>query len=170
MVGSLRAKDKKVFDYLYENYSAALYGIIMRIVRDEDSAQEVLHDAFMKIWDKIPTYEAEKATVYTWMARICRNLAIDTTRSRSFKQSAKTDTIADNVTAINTQNSSETATDGIGLSEYLNQLTEDQQFIINLLYFKGYTQSEIAEEFSIPLGTVKTRTRAALQTLRKILN
>ncbi len=96
-------------------------------------------------------------------------MAIDKTRSRKFKEGTKTDAVASNVYTIDKQRYIEQNPDDIGVKDLLLQLNEDQRMVLDLLYFKGYSQSEVASEFQIPLGTVKTRTRAALLMLRKIL-
>lgn len=156
-------------EYLYGAYSGALYGVILRIVRQEDIACEVLQDAFLKIWDKIETYDESKGKLFTWMLNVSRNLAIDKTRSREMSKSRKTDDLDLLVNRIDSQKQSEQPVDAIGLKETLGKLPEEQRFIIEHLYLKGYTQSEVAVEFNIPLGTVKTRTRLALIELRTIL-
>ena len=115
------------------------------------------------------SYQPAKGRLFTWMINIARNLAIDKIRSKEIKQQQKTDKVEDNVHTIDHARFDTMAVDGIGIREVLKNLNEDYQFVINLLYFKGYTQAEVAKEFDIPLGTVKTRTRAALLELRKIL-
>ncbi len=156
-------------DYLYHHYSGALYSVVLRVVRNEDIAQEVLHDAFLKIWDKIDTYDIVKGRLFTWMLNLTRNLAIDKTRSKEMSKGRKTDDIDLLVNRVDRQESLEQKVELIGLTEVLSRLSGDQKFVIELLYLKGYTQAELAEEFNIPLGTIKNRTRLALIELRKIL-
>ncbi len=156
-------------DYLYDHYSAALYGVIYRILKKEEIAEEVLQDVFLKIWDKIDSYDASKGKLFTWMLNIARNQAIDKTRSREMNKEKKTDDIDYLVNKIDIRENAELQIDAIGLKEVLMRLSEDKQFIVKQLYLKGYTQSEVAEEFNIPLGTVKTRLRSAMIELRLIL-
>jgi RNA polymerase sigma-70 factor (ECF subfamily) len=101
------------------------------------------------------------------MANICRNSAIDKLRSKEISQSSKTNTIDDFVYGLEGGAQTQEKIDGIGVKELMDQLNTDQKFIIEYIYFQGYTHSEIAEEFDIPLGTVKSRLRAALQVLKK---
>ncbi|MEQ8907313.1 sigma-70 family RNA polymerase sigma factor [Ekhidna sp.] len=169
LVTRLRAKQADAFSYLYENYSAAIYGSISRIVNDEDVAQEVLQDAFMKFWDKIEQYDASKGRFFTWMVNISRNLAIDKLRSKEMKKVGKTDNIETYVTGIERSKLNHLNVDGIGLKETLTSLRDEEKFILEMVYFKGYTQSEISDEFDIPLGTVKTRLRMGLKNMRKVL-
>lgn len=144
-------------------------GVILRIISDNDIAEEVFHDSFIKITRKIDSYEESKGRLYTWMANICRNSAIDKLRSKEISQTGKTNAIDDFVFGIESQSGTLEHVEGIGVRELMNQLTADQKFIIEYIYFQGYTHSEISEEFDIPLGTVKSRVRAALQVLKKNL-
>ncbi len=170
LIEKLCNRDRSAFDYLYDHYSAALYSIVLRIVRNEDVAEEVLQDVFLKIWDRMAAYDSSKGRLFTWMLNIARNQAIDKTRSKEMSQGRKTDDIEHLVNRIDRQESVELQIEAIGLKEVLTKLPEEQRFVIDQLYLKGYTQSEVAEEFDIPLGTVKTRTRMALKELRSILN
>jgi RNA polymerase sigma factor (sigma-70 family) len=169
IVAGLRSRDQSVLDYVYDHYSGSLYSVVLRVVRDEDIAQEVLQDAFLKIWEKIDSYDPSKGKLFTWMLNVTRNLAIDRTRSKEMSKSRKTDDLELSVRRIDNREKVELQVEAIGLKETLKQLPEEQQFVIEYLYLKGYTQSELAEEFNIPLGTVKTRTRLALIELRTIL-
>lgn len=165
----LKSKDKAALDYLYDHYSAAVYGVVVRIVRQEDIAEEVLQDIFLTYWDKIDSYDASKGKLFTWMVNIARNRAIDRTRSKELSQERKTGGM-DNIVNTNAARYAEnTSVDAIGLKEVLKTLSEEHQFVLEYLYFRGYSQSELAEEFDIPLGTVKTRLRLAMQQLRKIM-
>jgi RNA polymerase sigma factor (sigma-70 family) len=169
LVEGLRAKRQSSLDYLYDHYSSAMYGIIFRIVKNEDVAEEVMQDVFLKIWDKIDAYDSSKGRLFTWMLNIARNQAIDKTRSKEISKGRKTDDIDNLVGRIDRAEHSEQNVEAIGLKEVLVKLNNDQRFVIEKLYLEGYTQSEVAEEFNIPLGTVKTRTRMAMIELRTIL-
>ena len=82
LLNLLKNKDGNAFSYLYDNYSAALYGVILRILKqDEGAAEDILQDAFMKIWSKMAMYDASKGTLFTWMLNIARNSAIDALRT-----------------------------------------------------------------------------------------
>ena len=163
------AKDKSALSYLYDHYSGALYGVIHRILQHEDIAEEVLQDIFLKIWDRIDQYDASKGKLFTWMLNIARNQAIDKTRSKEISKEKKTKDIDTLVHTVDRQEYQEQQIDGIGVQEILKVLPEEQRFVVEHLYFKGYTQSELAEESGIPLGTVKTRLRTAMQQLRIIV-
>ena len=146
-----------------------MYGVIFRIVKKEDVAEEVLQDVFLKIWERVDSYDSSKGKLFTWMMNVARNQAIDKMRSREISQSKKTDDIDLLVSRIDRRESSELQVESIGLQEVLTKLPQEQKFVVEYLYLKGYTQSELAEEFNIPLGTVKTRLRLAMVELRSIL-
>lgn len=168
LIRLLSEKDKLGIDYLYNNYSASLYGVIFRIVKSETLAEEVLHDCFLRVWDKINDYDAKKGKLFTWMVNIARNLAIDKTRSKEFKTIAKSEDIQLNVSIKDDHYSETNKPEHIGVHALLDILNPEQKRLLDLMYFQGYTQSEISEQFGIPLGTVKTRVRMAIIKLRKL--
>ncbi len=165
----LRQRDKRGFSALYDNYSPALYGIIRKIVRSEELAQDVMQDAFVKIWKNIDGYDASKGTLFTWILNIARNTAIDRVRSQSFKQTQSAQSLNGNSPLPEVASATHQAVDHIGLDKVLPLLRPEHQEIIEYVYFKGYTQTEVAESLNMPLGTVKTRVRMAIDHLRKIL-
>jgi len=169
LIAQLRAKSKSAFSYLYDHYSPAIFGIISRIIPEEEVAEEVLHDVFLKYWEKIEHYDHSKGRLFTWMANLARNQSIDKLRSKELKRAEKTDSLESYVSDKEDTNGTSQKVDAIGLKEVLKTLREEERFIVELAYFKGYTQSEISEEYEIPLGTVKTRLRMGLKALREIL-
>lgn len=156
-------------NYLYRHYSHALYGVIFRIVKDDPVAEEVLQDGLLKIWEKIEQYDPAKGRLFTWMLNVVRNLAIDRLRTRERKEAQKTDGMDAHVHSVESEIRTEQSVDAIGLEHVIGQLDENHQLIIRLVYLEGYTHSEVAEEYDIPLGTVKTRLRNGLIQLRKII-
>ena len=164
----LQRKDEAGMRYLFDHYGGALNHIICRIIPEPELAQEVLQDVLLRIWRSIDGYDADRSRVFTWMARIARNAAIDRVRSRAYRQRGKTDTL--DATVVNHSTLSETMpVEHIGLAKLLDALDTNYRSIIDLLYFKDYTQAETAEALDLPLGTVKTRSRRALQKLRELL-
>lgn len=163
----LKQKSREAFDYLYKNYSGVLYGVIRKVVFDEQTAQDVLQDVFVKIWNNIAQFSPEKGRIYTWMINIARNAAIDKLRSKGEIMKSKIQRGDDVV--YNTQKGMKTEqlTDAIGLREMVAGLKPEYQTIVNLAYFKGFTLDEIAKTLDMPLGTVKTRMRQAIKTLRE---
>lgn len=143
-----------------------MYGVVFRILNNETIAEEVLQDFFLKVWNQIEQYDAARGRLFTWMVKIARNLAIDKMRSKEISRNEKTDRLDNLVNTIDDQQSVSQRTDLIGINDSLKDLPDDQKFVIEYLYFKGYSQAELAKDFNIPLGTVKTRLRSALQKLR----
>ncbi|HEY9259505.1 RNA polymerase sigma factor [Chitinophaga sp.] len=170
LVQGLKARDQKVFSYLYDHYSPALYGVIVKVLNDDSSAGDVLQDVFLKIWRHLDRYDEEKGRLFTWMLNIARNTAIDILRSKSHKLEQKIQNITDDVHAVNGPLSVHPSTDYVGFSRILEKLTKEQRTLIDLAYYKGCTQEEISRVLEIPLGTVKTRMRNAIIQLRNILN
>jgi len=166
----LKAKDEQSFSYLYDNYSGALYSIVLQIIPDREMASDVLQEAFVNIWRKIESYDASKGRLFTWMLNVARNLAIDMLRSKAYQNSQKNQPLPD--TVYNSDKggvSTQMNVDNIGLKKVLTKLKAEQRVLIDLAYFKGYTHEEIAVMESMPLGTVKTKIRSALLQLRELL-
>jgi len=169
LVSLLKQRDNKAFEYLYDNYSGALYNIVMQILGDVDLANDVLQEVFVNIWRKIESYDSVKGRLFTWMLNITRNAAIDVLRSRSYQNSQKNQSISDHAEFDSGGKTAQLNVDNIGVRKMLEKLKREQRVLIELAYFKGYTHEEIAEIESIPLGTVKTRIRSALIQLREHL-
>ncbi len=176
LITLLKDKDEKAFNYLYDNYSGALYGLILKIVLESNYAEEVIQDVFMKIWKNIDQYDTSKGRLYTWMINISRNTAIDYVKSKGYQNQLKNQSITNFVNREETislsdrlSNVSENNTDLIGMNSVINGLKPEWKELIDLAYYQGYTQIEIAEKLAIPIGTVKTRTRSAMLELKELL-
>lgn len=165
LVALLVSGEKKAFEYLYDNYAATLYGVLRKITRDEELAQDVLQEAFVKIWNNISKYDPNKGTLFTWMLNLSRNLAIDKLRGKRFKYEIQS--LDQNVSMLEGNNTVEQSIETIGIKTKITDvLTEDKRQIIDAIYFGGLTQEEAAKELNIPLGTLKTKCRTALLELR----
>lgn len=165
----LQNQDQQAFSYLYDNYSAALNGVIGRMVEDRELAEDILQEAFVKIWNNFSSYDTAKGRLFTWMINITRNLTIDTLRSKGYKKQAKISGDENSVSNFTGDGAIATRFDAMGLRNQLSALKPEQKEIIDLAYFGGYTQDEISKALGIPLGTVKTRMRAAILELRKLI-
>jgi len=166
----LQNKDQKAFSYLYDNYAAALNGVIYRMVENRELAEDILQEAFIKIWNNFSNYDNLKGRLFTWMLNITRNLTIDTLRSKGYKKQSKISSDENSVSNYTDDSKMAERFDSMGLRKQLVNLKPEQRSIIDLAYFNGYTQDEISKEMGIPLGTVKTRMRTAILELRKMLN
>lgn len=169
LVFLLKSKDKKGFAMLYDSYSPALYGVVLKIVRSEEIAKDVLQDSFVKIWIHIDAYDRCKGNLFTWLLNIARHTAIDKIRSREFKCISQSYSIENKLSLINKSSHTLTRAESIGIREQVDKLKPTYHSIIDLIYFKGYTHAEVAEELHIPLGTVKSRVKTALNHLRESL-
>lgn len=168
IISALKSKDRNAVGLLYDKYSSFLFGLIHKIVHSEEVAEDVLQEAFVKIWKNIATYDKSKAKLITWMANICRNLAIDKIRSKEYKNTQQNQDIENYVNSIEDDSGGAFNPEHIGVKEMLDKLVPEQKILLELVYFKGYTQSDAAKELNIPLGTVKTRIRAAINHLRSV--
>ena len=166
----LLKKDDRSFKILYDNYSKSLYGIIFNLIKDKEEAEDVLQEVFVKIWKNIDSYNTSKGRLYTWMLNIARNSSIDKLRSKNFNNSQK-NLSADNFVHLLDDNAKTiNKIDAIGIKEFIKKLKPKCIQLIDLLFFKGYTQQEASEELEIPLGTVKTQNRNCMNELRLMIN
>jgi RNA polymerase sigma-70 factor (ECF subfamily) len=170
LIPLLLKKDDRSFTLLYDNYSKSLYGVIFTLIKDREEAEDVLQEVFVKIWKNIDSYNESKGRLYTWMLNIARNTSIDKLRSKGFNNNLK-NLSADNFVHILDDNSKTiNQIDAIGIKEFIKKLKPKCIQIIDLLFFKGYTQQETSDELEIPLGTVKTQNRNCMNELRLLIN
>ena len=170
LVLALKNREKVAIEALYDMYSSSLYGVICRIVVDVETSEDVLQETFLKIWNSFSGYSSEKGRLFTWMVNIARNMAIDKIRSKDFKNQNKNHELENNVTFIDEQRNTVYKPELLGIKELVATLKPEQKSILDLVYFKGYTHVEAADELGIPLGTIKTRLRMAILELRKHFN
>ncbi|WP_258103735.1 RNA polymerase sigma factor [Marinoscillum sp. MHG1-6] len=168
LIKRIKSRDTTALDYLYENYSEALFGIILRTLRNQEAAEETLHDVFIKIWDQIDKYDPSKGTLFTWMYRIARNQAIDTLRSKNFKAFEKSNDIDGYVDIFDSSDLGKE--DYIGLADVLSKIGEMCKKLIQLNFFMGYSHAEISKNEDMPLGSVKTKLRSCLKNIRTQLS
>lgn len=154
---------------IFKHYKTALFGVIQKIVGDEELAADVFQESLVKIWRFGPKYDPEKGRLFTWLLNICRNTAIDKTRLKSFQRTAKIQDPDSTVSMGKDSPAYEINTDAIGLRELIATMDPKYQELLELMYFQGYTQQEISDHLTLPLGTVKTRIRTAIELLRKWL-
>lgn len=151
-------------------YSGSLFGVISRIIQQPELAEDTLQETFIKIWNSADNYDSSKGRLFTWMMNVARNLAIDKLRSKDFKNANKNQDIENNVDFIDAQKRVIFNADTVDIKDMVSALKPEFTDILNMVYFKGYTHVEAAEELNLPLGTVKTRIRMAITELRKNFN
>lgn len=169
LVQLLRNKDQQAFSYLYDNYSAILNGTIARMVEDTGLAEDILQEAFLKIWNNFSSFDSSKGRLFTWMLNVTRNLTIDTLRSKGHKKQQLISSDENSVSNFTDNSRLPEKYDSMGLKKQLQQLKPELRNLIELAYFQGYTQDEISKLTQLPLGTVKSRLRAAIIELRKLV-
>jgi RNA polymerase sigma-70 factor (ECF subfamily) len=169
LVEKFKQKDERAFESLYNMYRDSMQGVIFNIVRDNDIAEEVMQDVFIKAWHKADTYSSDKGRFFTWVLNIARNAAIDKTRSKAFKNSKQNLNSDFFVDILETSESLDDSTDAIGIKKFVDKLAEKCKAVIELLYFKGYTQVEASETLNMPIGTIKTRNRNCIKELRNLV-
>ena len=167
IVTLLERGDKKAITLLYDNYADALYGVIKKIIADDNTAQDVLQESFIKIWRYSKKYDSDKAKLFTWLYRIAYNTAIDKVRSQKNKDGKEVQMETSTVYKISAD---ELNQDVLDIKKHLGSLDEKYQIVINALFFEGMTQQEASEELDIPLGTIKSRLKIGLRELKKIYN
>ncbi len=169
-------KDQKALEKLYDLYSKIIYSIVLRIVKNQEDAEEILQNIFLQVWERAGSFNRSRGTVYAWLITLARNKAIDKIRSKDFRKNFNT-VAFDNVIEIFENKYSTIEIDAATArerSEYvkkaLEQIPGEQRLVIEMAFFDGYTQTEISEKLSLPLGTVKTRSRQGMMKLQNLLN
>lgn len=165
IVELLMERDEKAISLLYDNYADTLYGVAYKVIKDEDLAQDVVQESFVKIWKKSDSYDATKAKLFTWLFRITRNTAIDKLRSVSTKTDKEIQIDVSDVYNLGEQS---IRPEFIDVKKNLDKLEPKYRIVLEALFFEGMTQQEASDELDIPLGTIKSRLKIGLREMRKI--
>ena len=165
LVVALKRNERTAFEFLYDHYSGALFNIISKTLRDEEKAADVMQESFLKIWKNIASYNPEKGRLFTWIMNIARNGAIDAVRAEGRKPAM--DDIDDRAVLNERDVSEDSLTTSSEMKAIIDMLRPERKVLIDMAYFQGYTHEEISEELRIPLGTVKSRIRTAIQELKQ---
>ncbi|MFD2098219.1 RNA polymerase sigma factor [Flagellimonas iocasae] len=167
LIQQFQKKDKVAFETLYNMYAENICGVINVILKDPERSQELCQDVFVKIWNKSHQYDTSKGRFFTWILNIARNTAIDELRSKDHKNQKKNLPVDSLVGIYENSEDLNGKIDTIGLQSLLKGLKDKCILLIDLLYFKGYTQKEAAKELKTPVGTIKTRIRSCISEIRK---
>jgi RNA polymerase sigma-70 factor, ECF subfamily len=166
IISLLKDRKERGMSLLYDQYSDSLFGLVNRILDDQQAAEDVLQRTMLKIWNNIHGFDPAKASFFTWMSVIARNTALDQKRLKTFQAREKTistDEIVYKPTVSTPEGTS------IDTARLLSGLDNNYRIVLEYAYLKGYTQQEISDTLDMPLGTVKTRLRAAIGMLREQL-
>ena len=167
LIHKFQKKDVAAFEQLHSMYAENILGVINTIIQNPERSEEICQDVFVKIWDKASNYNPSKGRFFTWILNIARNAAIDELRSKSQKNWKKNLATSYFVGNLEEHDDMDSKMDVIGLRKLLKGLKEKCTELIELLYFKGFTQKEAAEQLDIPIGTVKTRNRNCISQIRE---
>ncbi len=161
LIQQLKNKDERALSLLYDKYSGAIYSVILKMIRDEGKAQNLLQDTFMTVWDKAENYDAEKGRFYTWVYRIAKNKTLNMLR--------KSDPLiqTDDFSVYNNKEDAISIEPKyLELNGAVTTLEAHHKEAIELVYFKGLTHREAHQEMNVPLGTFKSYVRQALKQLK----
>ena len=167
LIISLRNRERRGYELLYDSYASTLLGVIAKIIEDTESAEDLLSEAFVKIVSSFEQYDPSRGRLFTWMINVTRNLCFDKLRSKEFRNQTNNLKL-DDATELLVNHTTSFDPSHAELKSLTAKLDPREKELIDLAYFKGYTHTEISKELSIPLGTVKTRLRKAIRDLRLI--
>lgn len=172
LIEQMMAGDEAALSILYDRYSAVLFGMLLRILRDRQAAEEILQDLFLQLWRGAARFDASRGSLSTWLLVIGRNRAISRLRgkmNREVTEEEDGDYANSFVSSQNVENEARRSELRGTLNAALNKLPSEQRQVLELAYFEGMSQSEIAARTASPLGTVKTRVRTGMQSLKEML-
>ena len=166
LLSRVRSGDQGAMAALFDRYSGVLYSVALRVLKDPGQAEDIMQDIFIQVWRKPDSFASGRGSLGGWLAVVARNRAIDLLRKRR-----PSDSVEDVVLASKTDTASEAERNVLmeKVRVVMAELPPDQKTSVELAYFDGMSHTEIAEKTGEPLGTVKTRIRLAMMTLRKAL-
>lgn len=170
----IQRRDEQALAKLYDRYAPLLYTLALRIVATQEESEDIVQEVFLQVWNKANSYIRDRGTVYSWITTLTRNKAIDRVRSKRYKQQSKETKLdeIDNTVASQSSNPHQT----VLLKEYQEivtaakkKLSNIEAKILELSYYGGYSQVEIAKMLKMPLGTVKTKMRQGIIKMRQLV-
>ena len=170
LIEGLQNMDGSAMSALYRMYSDSLYRVISTIVVIEEVAQDLLQETFIKIWKSFKQYDPGKGRLYTWMARLARNISIDYLRSVNHRNYTVSENLVESTQQIDQKFQVSYNPELIGVKDMTNILNEDQRLALDLIYFKGYTHVQAAEELDITVGILRSRLQSSITVLRRTFN
>jgi RNA polymerase sigma-70 factor, ECF subfamily len=171
LIQQVAKQDRDAFSQLYDRFSTLVFTLAMRMLKARSDAEDLLQEVFVQVWRQAQSYSAERGSPEAWIINIARSRAIDKIRSirRMQKSFVLTDDPAQAESSDNVESSAAESETRLAMNSALANLPDTQRKVLELAYFDGLTQSEIADRLAEPLGTVKTRMRSGIQRLREIL-
>ncbi|CCF83849.1 sigma-70 family RNA polymerase sigma factor [Nitrolancea hollandica] len=174
LIERVRARDHEAMAMLYDRYSRAVYSLALHVLREQRAAEDIVQDVFLTFWQRPTTYIPERGAFGPWILRVARNRAIDLLRRGSREHTKDGDrefSLEQQIVDPEPEPDDLVWHRAVAerVREAITELTGPQRQVIELAYFGGMTQSEIAAYLDTPLGTIKTRVRTALSRLAKIM-
>ena len=168
LIEGLQNMDGTAMSALYQMYSDSLYKVISTLVVIEEVAQDLLQETFIKIWKSFKQYDPGKGRLYTWMARLAKNLSIDYLRSVNYRNYTVSQNLSDSTLQIDQKFQVSYNPELIGVKDMTYILNDDQRSALDLIYFKGYTHIQAAEELNITVGILRSRLQSSITEMRKV--
>jgi len=168
----LKARDPRAMADLYDRYGRLTYSLIHRVVRDTGAAEDLVQETFLRVWTRMQSFDPEKGALGPWILTVARNRAIDYLRSMDGRMSAgalELDRLESPSLFSDWEDSALSLDRARRLKRAFEKLSSHQRVVIELAYYEGLSQTEMAERMKQPLGTVKTWVRSALKVLREEL-
>jgi len=168
----LKARDPHVMSTLYDRYGRLAYSLIFRVVRDASTAEDLVQETFLRVWNRAQSFDEHRGALGPWILTVARNRAIDHVRSAEARLSAgalELDRLENPKLFSDLEDSALSIDRARRLKAAFEKLTPQQRTVIEMAYYEGLSQTEMAERMKQPLGTVKTWVRTALKTLREEL-
>jgi len=176
LVQRMANRDRAAFSELYDRFSRPLYATAVRILYDAREAEDIVQEVFLALWEKAASFETERGTAFSWAVTLTRNRAIDRIRMRKRRSELLAASIPEDL-GYNTNSAPEDSAEDLSFKEQagairaaVSSLPAEQQRALELAFFSGLTQQEIADKLSEPLGTIKARIRRGLLKLRESLS
>ena len=169
LIERIVARDEAAVAELYDRHCRLLFGLILRVIRDRSEAEEILQEVVVLVWTRAQTYNVSLGPPAAWLVRIARNRAIDRLRANAVRLRA-VESAPEPEPADNPESRAGVSEQQRAVMRALESLPAEQRVLIEQAYFLGLTQSELAERFKLPLGTVKTRIRTGMLALREQLS
>ena len=169
LISELRKRNPNALEAVYDRYGQIAYSLFVRITREETTAEDLVQELFLRVWNRARDFDASKGSLGVWILSIARNMAIDHVRSASARFATRLRPLdqAEQAQSSTRANASESFKDQVKVVKAaFEQLSLDQKRVLELAYFEGFSQSEIASRLNEPLGTVKTWMRSGLARLR----
>jgi RNA polymerase sigma factor (sigma-70 family) len=166
LVALIAHGDREGFAVLYDRYGKIALGLALRVTRSHELAEEVVQEAFLNVWRQAGRFDATRAKPSTWLLTIVHHKAVDVVRREQRRRAEPAEAMVDVADTTNVPHEAWLGIQSIQVREALASLSDPQREVIELCYFEGYSQSELARRIGEPLGTIKSRTHTALRHLR----